>query len=101
MRIRGLCKLPDGKGFLWEKLGLALVGSEMKVAQSCPTLCNPMDYTVHRSLNARIMDWVTFPSPGVLPNPGIEPRSLALQADALTSEPPGKLTYIYIYTHTV
>ena len=31
-----------------------------------------------------------FASPGDLPNPGIEPRSPALQADALTSEPPGK-----------
>ena len=31
-----------------------------------------------------------FPSPGDLPNPGIEPRSPALQADALLSEPPGK-----------
>ena len=31
-----------------------------------------------------------FPSPGVLPNPGIEPGSPALQADALPSEPPGK-----------
>ena len=31
-----------------------------------------------------------FPSPGDLPDPGIEPRSPALQADALTSEPPGK-----------
>ena len=31
-----------------------------------------------------------FPSPGDLPNPGIEPRSPTLQADALTSEPPGK-----------
>ena len=31
-----------------------------------------------------------FPSPGDLPNPGIEPRSPILQADALTSEPPGK-----------
>ena len=31
-----------------------------------------------------------FPSPGDLPNPGIEPRSPAFQADALTSEPPGK-----------
>ena len=38
-----------------------------------------------------------FPSPGDLPNPGIEPRSLALEADALTSEPPGKPVYIYIY----
>ena len=31
-----------------------------------------------------------FPSPGDLPNPGIEPRSPELQADALPSEPPGK-----------
>ena len=31
-----------------------------------------------------------FPFPGDLPDPGIEPRSPALQADALTSEPPGK-----------
>ena len=31
-----------------------------------------------------------FPSPGDLPDPGIEPRSAALEADALTSEPPGK-----------
>ena len=31
-----------------------------------------------------------FPSPGDLPDPGIEPRSSALQADNLSSEPPGK-----------
>ena len=31
-----------------------------------------------------------FPCPGDLPDPGIEPRSPALQADTLTSEPPGK-----------
>ena len=31
-----------------------------------------------------------FPSPGNLPDPGIKPRSPALQADALLSEPPGK-----------
>ena len=31
-----------------------------------------------------------FPSPGDLPNPGIETRSPALQTDALSSEPPGK-----------
>ena len=33
---------------------------------------------------------VPFPSPGGLPDPGTEPRSPALQADALISEPPGK-----------
>ena len=40
-----------------------------------------------------------FPSPGDLPNPGIEPRSLALQAGALIFEPPGKYfaKYSYIY----
>ena len=32
-----------------------------------------------------------FPSPGDLPDPGIEPRSPALEADALTAEPPGKI----------
>ena len=34
-----------------------------------------------------------FPSPGDLPDPGIEPRSPPFQADALTSEPPGKPDY--------
>ena len=32
-----------------------------EVAQLCPTLCNPMDYTVHGILQARILDWVAFP----------------------------------------
>ena len=38
-----------------------------------------------------------FPSPGDLPNPGVEPGSPALQADALLSEPPGKTIYIHCY----
>ena len=37
-----------------------------------------------------------FPSPGDLPNPGIEPGSPVFQADALTSEPPGKPDNKYI-----
>ena len=40
--------------------------------------------------------WLPFPSPGDLPDPGIKPGSPALEADALTSEPPGKPIYIYI-----
>ena len=32
-----------------------------KVAQSCPTLCNPMDHIVHGILQARILEWVAFP----------------------------------------
>ena len=34
---------------------------KVKVSQSCLTLCNPMDYTVHRILQARILEWVPFP----------------------------------------
>ena len=34
---------------------------KVKVAQLCPTLCDPMDYTVHGILQARILEWVAFP----------------------------------------
>ena len=33
----------------------------LKVTQLCPTLCNPMDYTIHGILQARILGWVAFP----------------------------------------
>ena len=63
---------------------------KVKVAQSCLTLGDPMDYTVHGILQARILEWVAFPFPEDLPNPGIEPRSPALQEDSLPADPPGK-----------
>ena len=47
------------------------------------------EYTVHGILQAGILEWGAFPSPGDLPNPGIEPRSRTLQADSLPAEPPG------------
>ena len=58
----------------------------MKVAQSCLTCCDPMDcslpdFSVHGFLQARILEWVA------VPNPGIEPRSPTLQADSLLSKP--------------
>ena len=49
-----------------------------------------MDYTVPGVLQDRILEWVAFPSPGDLPNPGIEPRSHTLPADSLPAEPQGK-----------
>ena len=39
-----------------------------------------------------------FPSPGDLPDPGIKPGSPTLQADALPSEPPGKVELLIILT---
>ena len=41
-------------------------------------------------LQARILEWVAFPTPGDLPNPGIKPRSPALQEDSVPDEPQGK-----------
>ena len=49
-----------------------------------------MDYTVHGIRQARILEWVAFPSPGDLPNPGTKPRCPTLQADSLPTEPPGQ-----------
>ena len=57
----------------------------MKVAQLCPTLCDPMDYAVHGILQARILAWVAF-----LPNPRIEPRSPTLQVETLPAKLQGK-----------
>ena len=63
----------------------------MKVAQLCPTLSNPMGFTVHGILQARILEWVAVPFSSGSSKLGIKPRSPALQADSLLSEPPGKL----------
>ena len=34
---------------------------KVKITQSSPTFCNPMDYTVHEILEARILEWVAIP----------------------------------------
>ena len=54
-----------------------------------------MDYgppgsAVHGIHQAKYRSGLPFPSPGDLPNPGIEPGSPVLQADSLPSEPPRK-----------
>ena len=43
-----------------EMLCYVMFNPQVKVAQSCPTLCDPMDYTVHGILQARILEWVAF-----------------------------------------
>ena len=111
------------------------------VTQSCPTLCDSMDYTVHGVFQARILEWIDpfypfsrgssqprdwtqvsriaggfftswatreaqeywsgqpIPSPVDLPDPGIEPGSLALQADSLPTELWGKPRTLTIKVH--
>ena len=63
----------------------ANAGVKAKVAQSCPTLWDPMDYTARGSPQGRILAWIAFHLSGDLPKPRIEPRSPALQADSFTS----------------
>ena len=47
---------------------------KVKVAQSCLTLCHPMDCIVPGILQARILEWVTFPfSRGIFPTQGSNP----------------------------
>ena len=77
--------------YSWASLVAQLVKKvKVKVAQSCLTLCDPMDFTGHGILRARMLEWVAFPFSRDLPNPGIEPRSPALRADSLPAEPQGK-----------
>ena len=57
--------------------------TEVLVAQSCSTLCNPMDYSlpgssVHGILQARILKCIAIPFSSGSTNPGMEPRSPAL-----------------------
>ena len=64
---------------------------QSEVTQLCPTLCDPVDCSppgssVHGILQARILEWVAIS----FSRGSSQPRDPALQADALTSEPPGK-----------
>ena len=70
-------------------------GSEVKLLSRVRLFATPwtVAYQAPPSMRfSRQEYWsgLPFPSPGHLPNPGIGPGSPALQADALTSEPPGK-----------
>ena len=52
--------------------------------------CSLPGASVHGILQARILEWVAFPSPGHLPDPELQPGSPALQTDSLPSKPAGK-----------
>ena len=59
----------------------------------CLTLCDPIACKASLTMGLSRQEYwsgLPFPSPGDLPNPGIEPGSPALQGDSLLSEPPGK-----------
>ena len=87
---------------LQRKTFSCLTTMKVKVTQSCPTLCDPMDYTVHEILQTRILECVAFPFSRGSSQPRNRTRSPALQTDSLPNELSGKpkLTSIHTHTHT-
>ena len=74
-------------------------------AQSCPILCNPIDLACQASLSmefSRQKYWsgFPFPSPGYLPDPGIELVSLALEGELFTTSTT-TVYYFYIYSSSL
>ena len=78
--------------------------------QSCPTFCNPMDYSPQVPLSVGFLRqeyWsgLLFPPPGDLPDPEIKPTSLALAGGCFTTEPPVKSilkdSVQYQFSHSV
>ena len=70
-------------------------------AQSCPTLCDPMNCSppgssVHGILQARILEWVAISSSTASSRPRIEPVSSALAGRISITEPPGK-PHAFVY----
>ena len=68
---------------------------KVKVTQSCLTLRNPMNCSlpgssVHGTFQARLLEWVAYPSSRGSSQHRLEPKSPAWQTGSLPSEPPGK-----------
>ena len=66
------------------------------VAKLCPIVCNPTDFNLpvssaHGISQARILQWLPFPSPGDLPDPGIKHAfSPVVAGRFFTADPSGK-----------
>ena len=73
-----------GNGFL------VTVCDACQVAQSCPTLCNPVDYTVRGILQAKILEWVAFPSSRGSSQLRDRAQVSCIAGNSLPAEPPGK-----------
>ena len=88
--------------FFWTIWECHIIYDQLKVsvAQSCPTLCDPLDCSPQASLTMGLStqeycSGLPFPSPGMSSDTGSEPRYASLQAEYLLSEPPGKFMTNY------
>ena len=62
----------------------------VKVSQSCPALCDPMDYMVHGILQARILEWIAFQFSKGSFQPRDQTQVSRIARDSLPAEPQGK-----------
>ena len=98
MSIKPLAKIfMNSIPLSWNEWKISYVSIKVNISsfllrvQSCLTLRDPMDCSLPGSsvcgiFQARILEWLPFPLPGDLPDPGIEPGSPALQEDSLPTE---------------
>ena len=77
--------------FLFASSGLRM---RLKVAQSCPTLCDPVDYTVHGILQARTLEWVAFPFSKGSSQPRDWTQVSCIAVDSLPAESQGKRLWL-------
>ena len=93
INIVKISMLPKAKGITPPNVKLYY---KIEVAQSCLTLCDPIACQVLASMGfSRQEYWSGLPFPSLkdLPNPGIEPGSLALKAYSSPADPQGKPIY--------
>ena len=77
-------KMPGAQSGL-NKRKLVFHSVKVKVTQLCPTLCNPIVYTVHEFLQARILEWVAFPFSRGSPQPRDRTQISCIAGRFLTS----------------
>ena len=90
-RVVCVCEIKHGIHYLVSAEPDKALGNktvEVLFAQVCPTLCNHLDgsllgSSVRGLLQAKILERTAITSPGDLPNPRVEPRSPAWEADSL------------------
>ena len=97
-----LCPLPKQAATLSTSFSLPLYVKSLSRVQLCVTPWTISSQAPLAMGFPRQEYWsgLPFPPPGDLPHPGIKPRSAALQADSLSSEPPGKLLLTFYLDFT-
>ena len=87
------CRTSSSRYNFWEvalTTTLLLYKVKLKVAQLYPTLCNPIDYTVHGILQARTLEWVAYPFSRGSSQPRDRTQVSHITGRLFTSEPQGK-----------